>query len=251
MAEDSKRDDEAQQVEELEAELEADARDPELEEMADAVLEDELADAVLEAPSRLPLSLLLPALVLVAAIAAPLHPEGYSFALMLYAIFLRSPLEAVFTLLGFGAPFCFGALVAATAWVVGRAGEGEVSPAAQAIIRRALVVNLSFLHAHTLLLAFVLTRAGGAMMPLALLGFAVVSGFYFIYRHAQASASAFGPGGGLSLEWLVRWGATVIVALCGWLRLQVLAGVRLGWAVEVVLAACMAMTVILVRRRRE
>jgi hypothetical protein len=50
---------------------------------------------------------------------------------------------------------------------------------------------------------------------------------------------------------MVRWGATMIVAICGWIRLQMLIGVRLGWAIEVMLAAGVMMTVLLVRRRAQ
>jgi hypothetical protein len=213
--------------------------------MADA-LEDELADAVAAPGQQLPHALLIPALILVAAIAAPLTPDGFSFAQILYVAFLRHPLEGLLTLLGFGSPFCFGmivlALVAAGPRVLSSLGE------------RLLVANLSFLHAQLLLVAALLAYAGRGVMPLALLGFAVVSGGFFIVHHAKSAALAGGvdePGPtGPSQRWLIRWGATVIVAVCGWMRLQVLGGVRLGWAVELVLTACVMMTVLLVRPPR-
>jgi len=212
--------------------------DPELEEMADAIGDEGLADAVSEPGRVLPGTLLLPALTLTAAAAAPLHPDGYSFVQLLWVAFLRHPLEGLIMLLGFGAPFCFGAL---TAFASRHAGKG---PATAAVLQRALVVNLSFLHAQMLLVAFLLWRDGIGMLPGSLLGLSVVSGGYFIYQHAQAAAS---DRGGLAMDWMIRWGATVIVALCGWIRLQLLVGVRLGWAVEVVLASCMAIAVLLTR----
>lgn len=215
--------------------------------MADA-LEDELADEVRSPATLLPITLALPALVLTAAIVAPLHPDGYSFAQMLIATFLRSPLEGLIMLLGFGSPFCFGALVLALA------GLGErVHPR---LAERLLVGNLSLLHAQLLLVAFMLWRAGQGVMPLALLGFAAVSGGYFILHHAREAALGGGNDDtaeytrtGPTLRWLVRWGATVIVAVCGWIRLQLLIGVRLGWAIELMLAAGVAMAVLLTRRR--
>ena len=47
----------------------------------------------------------------------------------------------------------------------------------------------------------------------------------------------------------MRWGATVIVAICGWMRLQLLIDLRFGWAIEVMLGACVMMAVLLMRRR--
>jgi hypothetical protein len=216
----------------------------------DDVLDDELGeldDELRDAGPQLPATLTLPALVLAAAIAAPLHPDGFSFAQLLWVAFLRSPLEGLIMLLGFGAPFCFGAIVlllAATGQRVHRR-----------IGERLLVMNLSFLHAQLVLIAGLLWSRGQGVMPIALLGFAVVSGGYFIVHHAREAAvggfdehsGATTPGAGPTQRWLVRWGATVIVAICGWIRLQMLAGVRLGWAIEVMLGACVAMTVLLVR----
>lgn len=222
----------------------------ELDDMADAVEAERGAEGEPAARPALPRVLILPALVLAGASAAPVHPDGFSFLQLLYAAFLRSPLDGLVMLVGFGAPFCFGALVAAAAWVDGRRGAGE--SAGQAILRRALVVNLSLLHAQLLLVAVVLVRAGQGMVPLALLGFAVVSGGYFTFHHARSTAEGgegLDRGAGPSTRWLVRWGATVVVAICGWVRLQMLIDVQLGWAIEVVLASCMAIAVLVMRPR--
>ena len=90
------------------------------------------------------------------------------------------------------------------------------------------------------------------MLPSALLGFAIVSGGFFVVHHARTSAAAggmreTGPRGPTQ-RWLVRWGATVIVAICGWIRLQMLIDVRFGWAIELMLGACVMMAVLLTRR---
>lgn len=211
--------------------------------MADA-LEDELADAVAEPGRSLPRTLAIPALILTGAIAAPLTPDGYSFAQILYVAFLRHPLEGLLTLLGFGSPFCFGAITL----LLVAAGE-RLSPA---FGERLLVVNLSFLHAQLLLVAGMLVSRGQGMLPAALLGFALVSGGFFLVHHAKTSAIAGGPDDarppGPTQRWLVRWGATVIVAVCGWMRLQMLIDVRLGWAVELILGACAMMAVLLGKR---
>ncbi|KIG13801.1 hypothetical protein DB30_07647 [Enhygromyxa salina] len=213
----------------------------------DDALEDEFADTV-RPPETLPITLTLPALVLTAAIALPLHPDGFSFAQLLYASFLRSPLEGLIMLLGFGSPFCFGAIVLALAWLGDR-----VHPR---LAERLLVANLSLLHAQLVLVAFLLWSRDQGKMPLALLGFAVVSGGYFILHHAREAAASGGADdtagfsrSGPTLRWLVHWGATVIVAVCGWIRLQLLIGVRLGWAIEVMLAAAVTMAVLLTRKR--
>lgn len=211
--------------------------------MADE-LEDELADAVTEPTRQLPIALVIPALILTGAIAAPLTPDGHSFAELLHWAFVRSPLEGVITLLGFGSPFCFGMIVlllAAAARVPAAIGE------------RLLVVNLSFLHAQLLLVAGLLVTRGQGMLPIALLGFAIVSGGFFIVHHARTSAAAggireSGPRGPTQ-RWLVRWGATVIVAICGWMRLQMLIDVRFGWAIELMLGACTMMAVLLSKRK--
>jgi len=208
--------------------------------MADA-LEDELADAVAEPARELPRTLVIPATILVGAIAAPLTPDGFSFAQLLQAAFLRNPLEGLITLIGFGAPFCFGMIVLLLALDYRR-----LPPA---IGERVLIANLSLLHSQLFLVAAMLFWRGQGMLPSALLGFALVSGGFFVVHHARTSAIAGGHlaphSRGPTQRWLVRWGATVIVAICGWMRLQMLIDVRFGWAIELVLGACVMMTVLL------
>jgi hypothetical protein len=201
--------------------------------------DDVLAEGM--AKATLPFALTLPALGLLAAIALPLHPDGYSFAQLLYVVLQRSLFEALIMLLGFGAPFCFGAIV------LSLAGLGPRVSAALGL--RALVVNLSLMHAQLLLVAGTLWSRGEGVMPLAFFGFALVSGGFFIVQRARAEAS--NADAAATQRILVRWGATMIVAICGWIRLQMLIGVRLGWAIEVMLAAGVMMTVLLVRRRAQ
>src|SRR5690606_9867708 len=90
---------------------------------------------------------------------------------------------------------------------------------------------------------------GQGLLPSALLGFSIVSGGYFVLHHARTSAMAGGheapTSRGPTQRWLIRWGATVIVAVCGWMRLQMLNDVRMGWAVELMLCACVMMAVLL------
>jgi hypothetical protein len=207
--------------------------------MADA-LEDDPIDEVADPVRPLPRALVIPAAILVGAIAAPLTPDGYSFAQLLYAAFVRHPLEGVITLLGFGSPFCFGLITLMLRRLPAALGE------------RLLVANLSLLHAQVFLVAAMLFWRGQGLLPSALLGFAMVSGGFFVLHHARSSAIAGGHDAphsrGPTPRWLVRWGATVIVAICGWMRLQLLIDVRFGWALELVLGACMMMAVLLGRR---
>lgn len=200
---------------------------------------DDALTGSIDARPTLPFGLTLPALGLVAAIALPLHPDGYSFAQLLWVVFERSSFEALIFLLGYGAPFCFGAIVLVVAAL------GPRVPATRGL--RALVFNLSLLHAQLLLFAGMLVSRGVGVMRWALVGFAVVSGGWFIVQRARiADADANATA---SVRSMVRWGATMIVAICGWIRLQMLIGVRLGWAVEVMLATCVMITVMLVRQR--
>jgi hypothetical protein len=198
--------------------------------------DDVLAEGM--AKAALPFALTLPAAGLLAAIALPLHPDGYSFAQLLYLALQHSLLGGLIFLLGFGAPFCFGAIVLLLA------GLGPRVSAAVGV--RALVFNLSLMHAQLLLVAGTLWSRGEGVMPFAFFGFALVSAGYLIVQRARAEAS--NADAAATQRALVRWGATMIVAICGWIRLQMLIGVRLGWAIEVMLAAGVMITVLLVRR---
>jgi hypothetical protein len=200
--------------------------------------DDVLADGIAATPT-LPFSLTLPALALLVAIVLPLHPDGYSFAQLLYVVFQHGFLDGLIMLLGFGAPFCFGAIVLVLA------GLGPRVPADLGV--RALIFNLSLMHAQLLLVAGTLWSRGEGVMPLAFFAFALVSGGYLVVQHARATAGD--ADAAATQRALIRWGATMIVAICGWIRLQMLIGVQLGWAIEVMLAAGVMITVLLVRRR--
>lgn len=205
--------------------------------------EDEELEALRPARPRLPLALALFGSLLFAASAMPLTPGGASFVQLVLAALARNPLEGFVLALGFGAPFWFGLVVALGAWP-----KGPLSPGA---LQQLLISNASLLHAQLLLAAWMVWRDGLGVMPGALLGFAIVSGGFFTVQHASQRASEGGDdphAGGLTPRWLIRWTATVIVSICGWLRLQVLGGLAFGWAVELALASAVALTLVLVRR---
>jgi hypothetical protein len=208
--------------------------------------EDELADAVTSPARRLPPTLVVLGLALFACAALPLTPGGASFVRLVLDAFARSPLEGLMMALGFGAPFWFGLVVALGAWPRG--------PLSREGLRQLLIANASLLHGQLGLVAWLLFRDTVGVLPGALLGFAVVSGGFFVVRHASASAAegSVDEQGrrheGLEPRWLIRWTATVVVGVCGWLRLQLLADLAFGWAVEATLACCVAIAVLLTRR---
>jgi hypothetical protein len=208
--------------------------------------EDELADAVTSQARRMPPALIVFGLALFACSALPLTPGGASFLRLVLDSFGRNPIEGMLMMLGFGAPFWFGLVVALGAW--------PSAPLGRESLRQLLVSNASLLHGQLALVAWILFRNQIGVMPAALLGFAVVSGGYFIVRHASQSASEGSVDDegrrheGLSPLWLIRWTATVVVGICGWMRLQLLADLAFGWAVEASLACCVAIAVLLSRR---
>lgn len=208
----------------------------------DEITQEEL-EALRPRRAKLPLALAVFGTMLFAASAMPLTPGGASFLQLVIAALSRNPLEGLVLALGFGAPFWFGFVVALGAWPKGPLGPGA--------LQQLLVSNASLLHAQLLLAAWMLWREGMGVMPGALLGFAIVSGGFFVVQHASARAGEGDEGapGGLTVRWLIRWTATVIVAICGWLRLQVLAGLAFGWAVEVALASAVALSLVLARRQ--
>ncbi len=212
----------------------------------EATREDELADALREPNRRLPPALGLFGLILFASAALPLTPGGASFIKLLLAALARSPLEGLMMGLGYGAPFWFGLVVALAA--------RPKSSLTKHALRQLLVSNASLLHGQLVLVGWLLWRDGVGVLPTALFGFALVSGGFFIVQHASASASEGSVDDqgrrreGIDPRWLIRWTATVIVGLCGWLRLQVLGGLAFGFAVEVALASCVAIAVLLSRR---
>ncbi|MFV8750122.1 hypothetical protein ACNOYE_06200 [Nannocystaceae bacterium ST9] len=211
------------------------------------ITEDELADAVGSPGRRMSPALMVFGLGLFACAALPLTPSGTSFLGLLLAAFGRSPLEGLMMALGFGAPFWYGLVVAIGAWPKGPLGTHA--------LRQILISNASLLHGQLALVAWLLWRDGLGVLPSALLGFAVVSGGFFIVQHASASAAEGGVDEqgrrheGMDPRWLIRWTATVLVGVCGWLRLQLLGGLAFGWAVEAALACSVAIAVVLTRRR--
>lgn len=216
-----------------------------------------------ERPTRPP-NFEMPVLVRIAGlgIAAsallPFSPTGLPFWRLVLEAFEQSAVAGLMVLFGYGAPFWFG-LALALAPKGGR--ELDATPAATAdapesdvgasdaedgfdavsassgmgaeLWRRMAHGLLSLLHAQLVLTAWVVARAGVGIAAWPLFGFAVVSGFHFASQSGRMSAESEKLAGAPPPAWwLARWGAVMIVGIAGWLRLQSLVGLGLGFAVE-------------------
>ncbi|HWB77519.1 MAG TPA: hypothetical protein VG755_21280 [Nannocystaceae bacterium] len=170
--------------------------------------------------------------VIAAAACLPLAPDGSSFIGMLRAELARGLLDGVLMLAGFGSPFLFGLAVAIVA-----------SPKLRKLADEIVRTPIGLVHGQLLLVGFVVWRDGRAIAALPLFGFAVVGAIAYAFSGSRA------PGGKrLPLSGTVRWGALVIAGVAGWCRLQRFAGIDLGIAVDVVLAAALLLAFLTARR---
>lgn len=163
-------------------------------------------------------------LVIVAAAALPITPTGQSFLTLLRNELDRGLVFGLLMLAGFGSPFLFGLAVAIAGWTRVRATTAVV------LVR----VPVACLHAHLLLVSFVLWRHEQGIATLPLLGFAVVGALGFAFASRRRPAV-------LELRRNLEWGASTIAGVAAWCRLQRLAGLELGLAVDVVLAAALVL----------
>jgi hypothetical protein len=158
-------------------------------------------------------------LLLFACAFLPLTPAGRTFLQVVRDTFSEGVLHGVMMVVGFGSPFLFGLAVAVGVWM------GDETAAAR-LVRS----PVTMMHSQLLLVAWVIWRQDeDAVASLPLLLFAVVSGLYVVQHSASERAAGRSP----SFAWYVRWGATVIAAVAGWLWLQRTAGLEMGRAVEV------------------
>lgn len=166
----------------------------------------------------LPRSATLLGVALFACAWLPLTPGGRSFARVAIETFGEGVMEGLVMLVGMGSPFLFGLAVA-----IGSTSRDDQQAAS--LVRTPVTMMLSQL----LLLAWIMWRRGDMIAALPLLLFAVVSSLYVI----QHSASTRASGRPASFAWYVRWGATVVAAVAGWLLLQRVGGLRMGVAVQI------------------
>ncbi len=196
--------------------------------------ENATAEPVAATPTTIPWLAHACGLAIVIAAALPITPDGRSFVALLIAEFQRGLLQGVLMLSGFGSPFLFGLAVLGVAWP-------RLHDAARDVLRG----PIGLMHGQLLLVAFVVWRHGQAVAALPLLGFAVVGAVVYV-RSGMAA-----PGGKrLTALATMRWGAIVVAGVAAWCRLQALAGVSLGRAVDVVLAASLVLAIVTRPRAR-
>ena len=131
--------------------------------------------------------------------------------------------------LAIGAPFVFGVVVAV-------AGLG-CGPAVAAALRGLVAL----LQAELVYVGLLALGQGDVVAPVALAGFAAVTGGALVVQTAAIRAAGDGEGPGPL--WQVRWGALLIAGGALWLRAQALAGAPIGAAIDVALAASAVMLV--------
>lgn len=164
--------------------------------------------------------------VIAASAALPITPDGRSFLSLVRDEFERGATHGVLMLAGFGSPFLYGLALVLIAWP-------RLRPYASEFVR----TPIGLMHGQLLLVAFVVWRHGEALGALGLLGFAIVGAV------AYARSGTFAPGKRMPLVQLVRWGAVMVAGVAAWCRVQQLADVQLGRAVDVLLVAAIGLAV--------
>ena len=154
----------------------------------------------------------------------PLTPTGQSFLVLLRNELDRGLVFALLMLLGFGSPFLFGLAVAIAGWT-------RVHATTAVLLVR---VPVACLHGQLLLVSFVLWRHEQGVATLPLLGFAVVGALGFVFGAKRRAAV-------LELRRNLEWGASTIAGVAAWCRLQRLAGLELGIAIDVVLVGALVL----------
>jgi hypothetical protein len=171
--------------------------------------------------------------LIAACVALPITPSGQSFLALLRGEFERGLLEGFMMVAGFGSPFLFGLSIAMVAL-----------PQLRGVANELVRTPIGLMHGQLLLVAFVVWRHGQSVGAAGLLGFAVIGAI------AYARSGVRAPGGHrLMLRDTIRWGATVLAGVAAWCKLQRVADLRLGLAVDVVLVVAVALVLLSLRRR--
>lgn len=144
---------------------------------------------------------------------------------MLVAEFERGALPGIMMLAGFGSPFLFGIAIAVVAL-----------PQLRSLATELVRTPIGLMHGQLLLVAFVVWKSGQAIGAVSLLGFAIVGAI------AYARSGSRAPGGhDIGLAHTIRWGAVMIAGVAGWCKLQRMAEVRFGLAVDVLLVTALVL----------
>lgn len=188
-----------------------------------------------------PLSYLTPpvAAALAVASALPLLPDGTSMLRIVGDAFRVGVMPGLLTLTGVASPFIFGLFLAMASVLAKKSQPGDPM---RRLFEGGLMTILTFLHAQLVLFAGLMVLRGVGVGRFSLLGFALVSGLYLVYRSAHAQSMAK-P---LALSFLARWGGLMVVSIAAFCRLQLLGGLQLGYAVDV----CFACGALLVASNR-
>lgn len=171
-----------------------------------------------------------PALALVGTAFLPLMPTGESFVDLWMAEVSRGLLPGLMMLIGFGSPYLFGLAAVATVWA---RPQPPIAPFW-------LIAPVALIHAQLVLVAIVVFIDGRAVATVPFLAFALLAGFYFAMQNARAHAE----GGGPSLRWTLRWGATVVSGIGAWAALQRVGDVDVGFSIDAAVAAAVALIVL-------
>lgn len=170
--------------------------------------------------------------VIAGSAALPITPDGRTFLDLLRSEFARGLLEGCLMLAGFGSPFLFGLAIAVVA-----------APQLRSVATELIRAPIGLMHGQLLLVAFVVWRGGEAIGAAALMGLAVVGAIAYV----RSGARAPGSQGRAPIE-LVRWGATMLAGVAAWCKLQHIAEVRFGIALDVILGAALLIVLLSTRR---
>jgi hypothetical protein len=181
-------------------------------------------DAAVHVPARMRLWEQACGLLIAVAAVLPITPSGQSFLTLLRNELDRGLVFGLLMLVGFGSPFLFGLAVAIAGWARVRATTAVL------LVR----VPVACLHGQLLLVSFVLWRNEQGIATLPLFGFAVVGALGFAFADKRRPAV-------LELRRNLEWGASTIAGVAAWCRLQRLAGLELGIAIDVVLVAALVL----------
>jgi hypothetical protein len=165
----------------------------------------------------------------------PIAPDGRSFFAMFLAELERGLLSGVMMLAGFGSPFLFGLAVLLVA-----------HPRLRSLATEVVRTPIGLMHGQLLLVAFVVWKSGQAIGAASLFGFAIIGAI------AYARSGSRAPGGKcIGLAHTVRWGAVMIAGVAGWFKLQRMAEVKMGLAVDVLFVTALVLVLATSRKTQQ
>ena len=189
-----------------------------------------MSDSSLPSARPVPLVYAVSGPLLALSAMLPLLPDGRSFLQLVIDLAREEGFATALMLGGYASPFLIG-----IAMTLAFAGAYHRRPGLQILGERAVRQCVALLHAQVLLTTGQLWWFGVGLAPGALFGVAVVTGSSLVY-HSGRQASMLNVADDDDSRIYARWGALTLVATCAWMRLQIAADLRFGWALEVLLA---------------